>query len=251
MTIRGQITRLPFSTGNTALPTLVNYDYTDALADILAWPTLRAFFDFSDRTTMTESGGEVVSVIDLTGNFQATAASGARGVYGATVMNGQPGLTCAGSQKYVVPSLYPSSTVLTEAAAVLATDPTSTSRVFLSDASDGNVNFYTLGDQIRFMSGDVALNVPSLRNRTVNIIATANFAADTCQLYSDGLSASGTTIRAAPNGDGNIASWNDANTGGKFVGSLGYVALFTEDASQNVALRNLLDDYALRRWRLG
>lgn len=250
MTIRGTILRLPFSTGNTSFPVLVNYDVQDVLADILAWPTLRAFFDFSDRSTMAESGGQVVSVADLTGNFIATAGVGERATYNATVMNGQPGLTFTGAQKYVVPDLFPTSAVVTEAAAVLATEPTAASRIFLSDASDANVNFYTLADQIRFMSGDVYLNVPSLRNRVVNMVASANYTTDACHIFSDGLSASGTTTRPAPNGDANIGAWNDANTGSKFVGSLGYVAVFNEDAAADPALRGLLDEYALRRWRL-
>lgn len=250
MTLRGRITRLPFSTGNANLPKLIIYDTADILADILAWPSLRCFFDFSNRTTMVETGGLVASVADLTGRYTATAAVGARGTFNPDAHNGQPGLTCDGNQKYVVPALFPATERCSIAAAVKATDTTSTSRVFFADASDGNVNYFTLADQIRFMSGDVNLNVPSLRHRMVNMIATADYVTDACSIYSDGLSATATTTRAGPSGDANIAAWNDANAGGKFIGSLGYLAVFDEDLTHNATLRGLMDEYALRRWRL-
>lgn len=251
MAIRGQITRLPFSTGNTDLPILINYDYSDILADILAWPTLRAFFDFSDLSTMTESGGEVVTITDKKAGYVATAEVGERGVYTLTGMNGQPGLTLDGTKKYAVPSLMSASdTKVTWASCFMSTAGDNTSRMILGDADNQTHNLYAGGDIVRMFNGAVDLSVPTLRNRPVNAIWTMAYLTDVVNIFADGLTAAGTSNLAVMQGDANIGAWNDAQTGNRFIGHLGYLAVFTEDASANATLRNLLDEYALRRWRM-
>lgn len=251
MTIRGQITRLPFSTGNTNLPLLINYDWNDIREDILAWPSLSAFFDFSDYSTMTESGGEITQVVDLTGNFTATAGVGERATYGATAINGQSGLTFTGAQRYNVPGLMSSATKITVAAAVQSTDGgAATSRMVLADAATSSQNLYVRQDALYHFNGAVTLAVPSMRNRLVNAIWAMNYDTDAAAIYCDGLTATGTSNIAVMTGDANIGAWNDGSAGNRFIGSLGYLAVFDEDASQNPTLRGLLDEFALRRWRL-
>ena len=244
----GNITSLLDVTNvNESLPELIIYDTSEILAMILAWPTLRAFFDFSDLSTMTESGGQVVSITDLTGSFVATAASGERAVYSATAINGQPGLTFDGTQRYNVPNLMGTDTKATWAACA---KPTATgSRMILADAATNTQNLYSNSNNIAHFNGAIPLTVPDLLGRHVNIIWTMNYSTDEIHIYADGLTSAGTSNIAIMQGAANIGAWNDGVTTNRFTGSLGYLAVFTEDASQNLALRNLLEEYKLRRWR--
>lgn len=247
----GQITRLlNVTSGNASLPRLVIYDASEILQQLLDWPTLRAFFDFSDRTTMTESGGQVVSVTDLTGTYTATAASGERGTYGAAAMNGQPGLTLTGAQKYAVPALMGTGTRNTIASAFMSTATDNVSQMLFADASTPAQNFYAGGDNLLMYSAAVTLPVAGLRNRTVNGIWTMNVDTDAASIYCDGLTIAGTSTQPFISGDANIGAWHNASATNRWIGHLGYLAIFDEDASQNATLRNLLDEYALRRWRL-
>lgn len=250
MSIRGQITRLPFSTGNTDLPILINYDFSDILADILSWPTLRAFFDFSDLSTMTTDGDEVVTVADLTGTFLATADSGERGTYGTTAMNDQPGLILTGAQRYNVPGLMGDERQVSWASCFQSEATDTTSRMVMADADTLTQTLYVGGDNIRMFSGATELAVPSLRNRPVNTIWTMDYSTDEINTYADGLTVAGTSNSAVMSGAVNIGAWYDSVTTNRFIGALGYCAVFVEDASQDAALRNLLDEYALRRWRM-
>lgn len=252
MTLRGRITRLPFSTGNTNLPVLISYDTSDILADILAWPSLRAFFDFTNPETMTQSGGLVVSVEDLTGTYTATAAVGDRAVYNPSAYHGQPGLTFAGAEKYAVPGLWSGSAKIGVAAAVMSTAGDNTSRMIVCDADWATRNFYCAADVVRHMNNAFNLLVPSFRGRMVNVIWGLDADANTGTIHADGLSASGTIPTDPPTDDGNIGAWHDAigNKNNNFVGSMGYVAVFEEDLGQNATLRGLLEEFTLRRWRL-
>lgn len=246
----GRIDTLLDVTASSSLPELIIYDYSDILGLILEWPTLRAFFDFSDHSTMTESGGQVVSIADLTGNFVATAESGERAVYGATAINGQPGLTFDGTKKYNVPNLMSTATKITVAAAVQSTDSgAATSRMVLADAGTASQNLYVRQDALYHFNGAVALPVSGMRGRPVSSIWAMDYDTDAAAIYADGLSAVGTTNIAVMTGAANIGAWNDGVTTNRFIGSLGYLAVFTEDASQNTALRNLLNEFKLRRWR--
>ncbi|NUM72725.1 hypothetical protein HUU40_00045 [candidate division KSB1 bacterium] len=246
----GQSTTLTdVTSGNTSLPLLIRYNTSDILAMILEWPTLRSFFDFSDRNTMTESGGEVVSVADLTGNFIATAAVGERAVYSATAINGQPGLVFSGTKKYKVVGMMAADTSVSWASCYKSTAPTNASQMVLSDSATPSQNLYTGGDAVRMFSAALEMIVPNMRNRPVNTIWTMNYLTDVINVYCDGISASGSSNQAIMSGDANIGAWNDGVTTNRWIGSLGYLAHFTEDASQNAALRNLLDEYKLRRWR--
>ncbi len=248
----GQITRLlNVTSGNASLPRLVIYDASEILQQLLDWPTLRAFFDFSDPSTMTESSGQVVSVTDLTGTYTATAESGERGTYGAAAMNGQPGLTMTGAERYNVPALMTGAAKITVAAAVQSTDSgAATSRMVLADAATASQNLYVRTDALYHFNGAVALPVSGMRDRPVNAIWAINHDTDAANLYADGLTAAGTSPIVPMDGAANIGAWNDGVTSNRFIGSLGYLAIFDEDASQNATLRNLLDEYALRRWRM-
>lgn len=248
MEVRGRVTRLPFSTGNPLLPKLINYNYADVLSQLLAWPTLRAFFDFSDRTTMTETGGEVVSVAAKAGAFTATAGAGDRGVYNASAFNGQPALAFNGS-KYAVPGLFSGGTKVTIAAGVMSTAPTTTSRMILASTTLTGRNFYAGGDTVVHMNGAVSLPVPGFRNRMVNTIWTLNGAGGG-SIYADDLNATG-TVTTLPAGNANIGAWYDAvgNENNNFLGNLGYLAVFEEDAGQSAVLRGLLREFVARRWR--
>lgn len=158
MTLRGRITRLPFSTGNANLPRLVVYDYADLLDMILSWPTLRAFFDFSDRSTMIESGGQVVSIAAKSGAFTATAGAGERGVYNATAMNGQPGLTLDGTRKYAVPGLMAlADQQVTWASCMMSTAPTGASQMVLADAGTPSQAVYAGGENVSMFSNALSL----------------------------------------------------------------------------------------------
>lgn len=243
----GRIDTLLDVTASSSLPELIIYDYSDILGLILEWPTLRAFFDFSDLSTMTVASGAVVTVTDLTGNYVATADSGERAVYGATAINGQPGLTFDGTQRYNVPNLMGTDTQVTWAACA---KPTATgSRMILADATTATQNLYSNGNNIAHFNGAAPLTVPDLVGRHVNVIWTMNYTTDAINVYADGLHSTGTSNRAIMSGAANIGAWNDGVTTNRFTGNLGYLAVFTEDASQNTALRNLLNEFKLRRWR--
>lgn len=246
----GQVTRLPFTSPNTNLLKVVVYDASPQLAAILAWPTLRAFFDFSDLATMTEISSQVATITGKKAGFVATAGVGERGTYGPVQMNGQPALTFAGAQGYKAASLMGTDTSVTWASCFMSTDSGSTSRMILTDAATSTQNLYVAGDNIAHFNGAAPLTVPGLRNRPVNVIWTMNYLTDAANIYADGLHSSGISNAAVMSGDANIGCWNDGVTTNRFIGHMGYLAVFAEDASANPTLRGLLDEYALRRWRL-
>lgn len=246
----GTVKRLPFRTNNALLPVLVEYDTTDILSQILAHPTLRTFIDLSDSSKMTISSGLVSSVTTKGANvFTASAAGADRPTFTAAASGGQPAVTFNGAEKLNIVGLFSGGAKLSVSAAIHSTAPDTTSRMYLSTAAVNNGNFYAGGDQLRSHQNDVFLDVPSMRNRMVNVISTMDDDTDVLRLYSGALSSTGTLTRPKPTGDANIGAWNTAATTNRFIGHIGYIALFDEDLSGNATIRALLEEYTKRRWR--
>jgi hypothetical protein len=247
----GRITRLPIRTNNTSLPVLIEYDTTDILNQILGHPTLRAFFDFTDATTMSLSAGLINSITDLSGKALVASASGSeRPTYDAAAVNGQPAATFSAAQKMVATDLFSGSTKLSVAAAIYSRASDNTSRMYVATATDQFGNYYAGGDVLRSHAADVSLSVPNLRNRMVNVVSTLDDDSNALHLYADGLDATGVLTRALPTGTASIGAWHDAVTTNRFDGHIGYLAVFDEDLAGNDTIRGLLEEYTARRWRI-
>lgn len=248
----GKIDRLPFDTGNSMLLTLVEYDTSALLSQILNSPKVRSFFDFTDPTTMTFNGNLAVTVTSKKGGFVATGAAGERAVYSESIINGQGGLTFDGTKKYSVPGLFPTTPgQLSVSAGIFSTTPANTSQIYLADADNANVNFYTIGDQARSISGDVFINTP-MRNLMKNVITTVDYVTQVASMFVDDLSVSNPSTRLAAAGDAMIGAWNTANAAEattRYIGHMGYIATFTEDLADNAPMRAMMNEYCRRRFR--
>jgi len=246
----GQFTRLPFTSLNTGLQTLALYDTAPIKDQILALASLRAFFDFTDASTMTLTGTAVDQVNDQSGNGLHLTASttdrptwtpGALGWAGATLFSGN---------RMTNDTLFsgnPQGTVVIGFRGV-ALD--GTSRMIVADASDSNANLYAVSTQIRVFAADVTRNVTNMNNRNVQPIWAWDTDDDTTSIYVDGGSAPGTTTRIPPDGKGAVGGWTDALTDNRFEGYLTHVIILDQDVSADAAALALLQEYGRRKLRI-
>lgn len=249
----GIITRIPRTFSNLNLPTLVDYDHARIKDQILALPSLRAFYDFTDYSTMTDAGGGLISAVaDISGNgFTATATGTGRPTFSGGAMIVADGLLFNGTNKLVAANLFSGSSQLSVAAGLYAVGTDGASRMYLSDASMATGNFYFgAKNQWRSHQADVVLDVADISTRRTSVISTMDSATNALHLYADGLIGTGTLARAAPSGDANIGSWHDAVTTSRYIGVMGHLAVFTEDLSANDTARELVLEYARRRYRI-
>lgn len=249
----GQFTRLPYTSLNTGLQTLALYDTAPIKDQILALASLRAFFDFTDASTMTLTGTAVDQINDQSANGLHLSASttdrptwtpGALGWAGATLFSGN---------RMTNDTLFSGAAQGTVVAGFRGVALDGTSRMIVADASDTNANFYAITTAARAFAAD--LNVTGMANlngRNAQLIVGYDDAPDPMDLamYIDGQTATDTTTRAVPSGKGAVGGWTDALTGNRFEGYLTHVIILDQDASADAAVLALLQEYGRRKLRI-
>ncbi|WP_411034541.1 hypothetical protein [Shinella sp. BYT-45] len=234
------------------LPILINYDYRRILDQILALPSLRAFYDFSDPTKITKDGSNLVGqVLDLGPNaLHLTASSGDPPTYAEGAMNSVPAVQFNGSNKLTNANLFSGSMRLTVSATLYATGADGTSRIFLGDGNTNNANFYTNQSFFFAMGGNASQAVSGIKTSIKHYLATMNDVTDRVTVRS-GLAAPtvGALTYSRPSGSGNVGAWNDAVTTNRYNGYIGHLAILDEDVNANAAVTSLLHEYCVRRYR--
>lgn len=242
----GKLIRLDTNFSGAGFPKLVDYDFARYRDHLLAYPTLRGFFDAEQVVT---TSGRVTQMTDLSGNGRHFMQANTSLAPEPSTINEQPGVYFDGTREMKSDGLFSGANEQSVAMMVYAPDADSGAMMVVAEASLGSYNFYVRSNRINAISGGNTLfiDVPST---LLHYKAGWNSQADTSTLYGNELSNEGNTARRpAPAGDANLGRWSDSNNTAKLIGHVGYVAVFDEDLSKNRYLRRLLDTYARSRFR--
>lgn len=245
--------RVPTAFTNQNLPKLIDYDPTPIKEQILSLPTLRAFHDFTDPAQITVDGlNKMSQVADLGKNGLHLTASGAdQPLYVEGGLGLCPAAYFDGSNKLENANLFSGSDRLSIAALIWPVGHDDTSRIFVADATDNGPNFYIAGDAIRGYSADVYVSEPLLKTQPTHNILTADHVSGELNLYTRTGKTTGTTVRSKPVGEANIGAWtDDIGAANRYIGYLGHLMFFDQDLSKDDVARELVMEYARRKYRL-
>jgi len=249
----GQFTRLPYTSLNTGLQTLALYDTAPIKEQILALASLRAFFDFTDSSTMTLTGTSVDQINDQSGNgLHLTASTTDRPTWTPGAL-GWAGATLFSDNRMTNDTLFSGAAQGTVVMGFRGIALDGTSRMIVADASDNNVNFYMTSTEARAFAADVFVTgLTNLNDRNAQMIVGYDDASDPMDLtmYIDGQTATDTTTRNPPDGKGAVGGWTDALTGNRFEGYLTHLIILDQDVSADAAALALLQEYGRRKLRI-
>jgi hypothetical protein len=251
----GQLIKLTETFTNPALPKLIDYDTSQSEAEILTLPTMRAFWDFSDASTITKDGGNLVSQVnDKSGGGRHWTASANHPLFSTTTMKGLPGLEFDGSaNRMQCAGLFSGNPTQTVAAAFYVPDYDGVSRALISDDTDNNQNLYLGSTDFRFNAADVELEVSgasleNMRSKVFFLIASGDAIADTCGLMTNDGQVTGSTGRAPWDGDATLGAFDSGAAFHK--GAIGAMIVLDEDVFANATVKTLLADYFTRKFRI-
>lgn len=249
----GFIIRLNTTFTNARLPLFEDFDAASLEAQILSMPTLRAFWDPSSSAHRTVSSGKVTQLTDRSGHGHhfVQATLGSAPALAAGVLNGKDGIQFTEAEEMTATGVF-GSNVQTVVALLYPTGVTGASAIFLSDKNSNRKNFYVgNATKLRALSGGAELDVPSLSARLVNYMVGFNITGNVSRLYGAGGSVTGTVgSQLTTAGDAYLGRWSVDQSGNKYSGYIGQVLVFDEDIGVNSALRSLLNEYALRKYKL-
>lgn len=249
----GQIVRLNESLNGTGLQKLVSYDTSKIRDELLKVTTLRGFYDLTDTSSMTLSGGNVSQIRDLSGNNlhfnQVNTANNP--TYTASAFGGAGGLSFNGNQHLLANSLFSASKVRTIALFIRARG--TGNRIILGKKTATTENIYASNGSIKLISGSVVLKTDIHEYSNINIIGAYDATSGSGYLSADNISTSNISEGITPGvvfaDDVYIGRWADRATGSQFVGDIGHVMVFDEDLSKNAAVRNLIAEYSMRKYQ--
>lgn len=242
----GKLIRLDTNFSGAGFPKLVDYDFARYRDQLLAYPTLRGFFDAAQVVT---TSGRVTQMTDLSGNGRHFVQATTSLAPAASTINGQPGVYFDGTREMKAAGLFSGANEQSVAMMIYAPDAAADAMMVMAEASLGSYNFYVRSNRINAISGGNTLFI-DVAGTLLHYKAGWNSQADTSTLYGNELSNVGDTAqKPAPAGAANLGRWSDSNNTAKFIGHIGYVAVFDEDISKNAYLRRLLDTYARSRFR--
>lgn len=250
----GQVIRLDTSFNNNNLKKLIDYNFEDIKSQILSLPTLRAFYDATDTSTMTfGAGGAVTQLKDLSANalhfVQATTSKAP--THSTAGLNGVGGLYFNGSQSMKAAGLFSGSAKGTVVVLMNASgSTTNASKIVFSDAAQQSKAFYAQNTQLLAFNANVSLPVSSVNTKILNFVTAYDSTSNTATIYAEGKSNAGAmSALGAPTGAANLGTWTDTLSNNNYIGYIGHVMIFDEDLSKNKVVRDLLTEYAKRKYR--
>ena len=247
----GQIVRLNESFSGTGLQKLVSYDTSKIRDELLKVTTLRGFYDFTDTSSMTMSGTSISQINDLSGNnlhFKQVAAAN-NPTYAPSAFNGVGGVSFSGNKYLLADSLFSASKVRTVIVFVRARG--AGNRIIIGKPSSATENLYVANGSVKIISGDVTIVTDVHEYSDVHIIGAYDGVNGDGYLSVNQLSqtVTGTLNKAAVSADSvYVGRWSDSKSDSFYVGDIGHVMVFDEDISKNIALLNLIKEYAFRKY---
>lgn len=250
----GSIIRLNTTFNNAKLKTLQDYDTDTLKQQILSLPTLRAFYDATDKTTMTISGNLVTRLNDLSANqlhFVQTTTSNAPS-YDEQAFGHVGGLVFGGNHWLTANDLF-KSTSQGSIVAFIKGDQAS-NNIFFAPTTHKTFNFYLRANDILFVSGASSINETHIGLKAQQIIASYDTVRNTAQIISSATDAqsqrNNDPITRPPDSPAYLGRWSDGQEAGKFVGKIAHLMIFDEDLSKNQAVLDLVQEYAKRKYRI-
>lgn len=246
----GQIIRLDTKFQGERLKKLIEYDVSGVLADLLNVSTLRAFYDCTDVSTMTlGAGGKVTQLNDISGNnkhfLQSNTALAP--TFTELAIGRTNGISFNGAQYMRATDLFSASEERTVVILFYVGQEVAGNNMMMSAAGDLNENFYKKNTGTSALSGSVNLSIANINNKIINGIYAYNKTTKVSNIYADGTNISGTVLTTKA-GDVNLGRWADSNSTAMFTGNIGHIMVFDEDLSKNKIIRDLVNEYALRKY---
>lgn len=250
----GSIIRLNTQFNNNKLQTLQDYNTDTLKAQILALPTLRAFYDATDRTTMQLTGNRVTQLNDQSINQLHFVQSNTTNspTYDAQAFGHTGGLVFSGNQWLTAANLFGGKQI--GSIVVFAKGANPGLSIIISSASNTAIALYTRENAIVALNGGTGITAPNAHIRPTNI--TLSY--DTTKKYANiepsyehsdtANSSGGVSINVSA---ANLGRWANNNESGKYIGNIGHVMMFDEDLSANQAVLDLVNEYAKRKYRIG
>lgn len=248
----GSIIRLNTVFNNAKLKTLQDYDTDTLKQQILALPTLRAFYDATDKANMTMSGNLVTRLNDLSANqlhFVQTTTSNAPS-YDEQAFGHVGGLVFRGGEWLTANNLFNARQV--GSIVVFAKGDKGGLNVIMSSASNASVAIYTRDGSIMALNGGVGIGARHANIMPTNIVLSYNTTQNTAVInpgYMHTVSASAAGGVRIANENVNLGRWSNTKTE-MYAGKIGHVMMFDEDLSKNQAVLDLVQEYAKRKYRI-
>lgn len=249
----GQVIRLDTSFNNNNLKKLIDYNFEDIKSQILSLPTLRAFYDATDVGNLVVSGGKVTQLKDLSVNnlhFNQPVTAKAPN-HSAAAFGNIGGLYFNGLQSMKAAGLFSGSAKGTIVIFMHATGlTTGASKIIFSDAARQDKAIYAQNAQLLAFNAKTTMALTGVDSKYLNFVTAYDGTNDTATIYADGKSSAGAMSGAgAPTGAANLGTWTDTLSSNNYIGYIGHVMVFDEDLSKNKVVRDLLTEYAKRKYR--
>lgn len=235
-----------------SFPKLISWDHERIRTQICKSPSIAFFFDFMDPSSFTYDGDNRISQIrDFSGKLRHWTAAGAdrpllaAGTYGSWALP-----YFDGTNKMDSPALFSGAERMTIVAGLYPTGATdATSRIFLTDADNGQSNWFLTSTQLRHFVTDQVLTVPAVTNRLVHAVFTMDNISNVLSIKPSVAAAhvTGTKTRPKPIGGGTLGK--DVAGTNPFIGSMLYMFGLEEDVRNNAAMGELISEYSRRRVR--
>lgn len=244
------IIRLNTTFNNAKLKTLQDYNTDTLKQQILSLPTLRAFYDATDKATMTMSGNLVTHLNDLSENklhfVQSDLANAPS--YDEQAFGHVGGLKFMGGQVMKSRGLLSGKT--TGTVVIFAKGDSNTLNVLISSAKSTVPTIYTRENSAGALSGTVVCRETDVHIKPTQLALSYDNTKQTAQLNTNEQYNANTSGNVAITAnDVNLGAWADGRAE-RYIGKIGHVMFFDEDLSKNQAVFDLVQEYAKRKYRI-
>lgn len=247
----GSIIRLNTVFNNAKLKVLQDYNTDEIKSQLLSLPTLRAFYDATDVSTMTMSNNIVTKLNDQSANrlhfVQSNTANAP--TYNAQAFGHTGGLVFGGNQWLTATNFFGAKQV--GSIVIFAKGNSSELNVLLSSNSMTALACYTRQGGIGAFSGATWARSQTAYIEPTNFVfaydATAKIGNIITHNSTPDMSGINITIVRST---ANLGRWTDSSTSGNYIGNIGHVMMFDEDLSKNQAVLALVQEYAKRKYRV-
>ena len=227
-------------------PVVDDWDPSYYVRQIANLPTLQCFHRFSDASTVTRDGSNLISSVADVGPKALPAV--AAGAYRPTWVDAGMEVCAAaffnGAHNLRVASMFAGGPRGTVCSVLWPSGADATSRIYVADSSDNNPNLYGTNAVFRGYSADVQNIEANITSRRHCLIMTWDHtvAPGLISLHTNTDVVTGTSIRTRAVGEGIIGSFGDNSSG--MIGYMAANIVLNEDVSRSPAVLSLLQTYA-------
>ena len=249
----GSIIRLNTVFNNTKLKVLQDYNTDEIKSQLLSLPTLRAFYDATDVSTMTMSSNIVTKLKDQSANqlhfVQSNTANAP--TYDAQAFGHTGGLVFGGNHWLTATNFFAGKQV--GSIVVFAKGLTSELSIMLSSESHVSIALFTRNGLVGGLNGGAIVKAIDAHIKPTNYVLAYNTTENKAQI----ILPYDCTTTSANNGNTTINTsnallgrWALNKENAKYIGNIGHVMTFDEDLSKNQAVLALVQEYAKRKHRV-